>query len=105
MRITHRVRPPRDPKPVEVSEAYQREVDASTDRLVRRYREIEKRAEKARQQLDRAKQQKRQAAEVGRLEREVTARLAELAELERLMTASPAGAAHRGTEGWTKVPR
>lgn len=109
MRIQHRVRPPRDPKPVEITPEYQAEVDRSTDKLERRYQLAAKAVEKARFRRERAalivghaKLRRKRLAEA---EAVLEARIAELAELERMMTSSPASARHRGTKSYTKVPR
>lgn len=105
MRITHKVRAPRTPKQVEISEAYQAQVDRSTAKLEREYAKAQKRLKAAtdRWQWTQDTQAKRQVIDAA--QREYERRFYELRELERLMTASPAGAVHRGTEGWTKVPR
>lgn len=105
MRIAHKVRLPRNPQPVEVDEAYQREVDRSTDRLARDYARAQRRAEAAEARYQRAQTQQAKTQQVSGLRTEWLRRLDELREIEMLMTQSPAGAAHRGTEGWTKVPR
>ncbi len=101
MRITHRVRLPREPKPVEITPEYQTEVDRSTEKLERRYRLAQKAVEAARIRRDRAARGK-QLAEA---EAALQARITELAELERMMTSSPAGAQHRGTKSFRKLPR
>lgn len=105
MRITHKVRAAREPKPVEVGEAYQREVDRSTDKLGREYAKAWKRADAAEGRYRRAQAQQTKAHQLVSLRAEWLRRADELRELELLMTQSPAGAAHRGVEGWTKVPR
>lgn len=110
MRISHKVRLPRDPKPVVIDEAYQREVDRSTDKLQRRYERVKKSAEAARFRRDRAAlivgNKKVAAQRLAEAEAALAGRLAELDELERLMRENPyASLAHRGTKGWTKVPR
>lgn len=105
MRITHKVRPPRQPKPVEIDPAYQAEVDRSTDKLEKAYRAAQRRAEGAERRLRRAEAARARAAEVRELRAEWERRVAELTELERLMQSSPASAAHRGRKGWTKAPR
>lgn len=105
-RIPHRARPPREPKPVELSEEYQREVDASTEKLARRYAEAERRAARAAERLAEAERKKRSKQELAELRAEVERREAELAELARLMTSTAAGGLiHRGTKGYRKVPR
>lgn len=82
------------PKPVEISERYQREIDRSTERLERRYRQAEKRAADARRKLDRAtaaagtRHKERQLAQ---LRAELEIREAELEEIRRLMNHPTAG--------------
>jgi hypothetical protein len=110
MRIRHKVRAPRNPKPAEVSPEYQAEVDRSTEKLQRRYERAKKAAEAARFRRDRVAlivgHNKIRAQRLADAEAALTARLAELADLERLMQENPgASLTHRGTEGWTKVPR
>lgn len=105
MRITHKARAAREPKPVEVSEAYQREVDRSTDKLGREYAKARKRANVAQARYQRAQFEQAKVQQLSSLRAEWLRRVDELRELELLMTQSPAGAAHRGTEGWTKLPR
>lgn len=110
MRIKHKVRAPRHPKPPEISVKYQAEVDRSTDKLRRRYERAQKAVEVAQFRRDRAAlivgQAKLRAERLANAEAALTARMAELAEIERLMTTPPAGGLrHRGTAGWTKVPR
>lgn len=110
MRITHKVRPPRDPQPPEITPEYQAEVDRSTEKLERRYLLAQKAVEKARFRRERAalivghaKLRRKRLAEA---EAALVARMAELDEIARLMTSTPAGGLrHRGTDGWTKVPR
>jgi hypothetical protein len=106
VRLKHRARPAREAKPVQIDEDYQREVDASTEKLQRRYEAAERRAAKAAAQLAEAERKRANAAELTRLRAEWEAREAELAELARLMTNPPGGGViHRGTKGWRKVPR
>lgn len=109
MRIKHKVHLPRNPKAVEISAEYQAQVDRSTEKLQRRYERARKAAEAARFRRDRTAlivgNDKLRARRLAEAEAALAARTAELHEIERLMTQSPAGAAHRGTEGWTKVPR
>lgn len=105
MRVKHKVHLPRNPKPVEVDPAYQAEVDRSTAKLERAYRDAQRRVERAAGRLRKAEAGRVQAAQLRGLRAEWERRVADLAELERLMQASPAGAAHRGTRGWQKAPR
>lgn len=109
MRIAHKVRPSREPKPVEIPPKYQAEVDRSTEKLERRYELAQKAVERARFRRERAalivghaKLRRKRLAEA---EAALEARLAELADLERMMTSSPASARHRGTKSYAKVPR
>lgn len=108
-RIAHKVHLPRDPKPVEITPEYQAEVDRSTERLERRYRLAQRAVETARARRDRAalivghaKLRRKRLAEA---EAALEARIAELADLERMMTSSPASARHRGVKSFAKVPR
>jgi hypothetical protein len=109
VRITHKAWPSRDPKPVEITPEYQAEVDRSTEKLERRYRLAQKAVETARFRRERAglivghaKLRRKRIAEA---EAALEARLAELADLERMMTTSPASARHRGVKSFTKVPK
>lgn len=100
----------REPKPVEIDERYQAQVDRSTEKLQRRYERAKKAADAARFRRDRAAlivgHNKVRAQRLADAEAALAARLAELDELERLMQANPgASLIHRGREGWTKVPR
>ncbi len=109
MRITHRVRLPREPKPVEITPEYQAEVDRSTEKLERRYRLAQRAVEAARSRKERAESivghAKLRRKSITEAEAVLEARLAELADLERMMQASPASAQHRGTKSFTKLPR
>jgi predicted secreted Zn-dependent protease len=108
VRIKHKTLLPRASKPAEISPEYQAEIDRSTAKLQQRYEKARKAAEKAAKKLDevlRTPPAQKTAAQVQSIETELLRRLAELREIELLMTASPAGSAHRGREGWTKVPR
>ncbi len=94
---------------MEITPEYQAEVDRSTEKLERRYRLAQKavetaRARKARAELivGHAKLRRKRVAEA---EAVLEARLAELADLERMMTTSPASARHRGVKSFTKVPK
>lgn len=104
-RISHKVRAPRDPKPVEISPEYQAEVDRSMAKLQRAYARAQKRLKAATEKWQWAQDTYAQAKVIDAAKREYERRYYELREIEQLMTRSPAGAAHRGTEGWTKVPR
>lgn len=109
-RIAHKTRAPREPKPVVIDEAYQREVDRSTEKLQRRYERAKKAAEAARFRRDRVAlivgSNKLRAQRLADAEAALIARLDELEAIERLMKANPgASLTHRGREGWTKVPR
>lgn len=108
-RIKHKVHLSREPGPVEISDDYQAEVDRSTQRLERRYERAKKAVEAARFRQERARlmvgQRQLRTHRLAEAEAALSARLAELEEIERLMTESPASATHRGREGWTKVPR
>ncbi|MDP9443599.1 MAG: hypothetical protein M3P83_04305 [Actinomycetota bacterium] len=89
---------------------YQAEVDRATQKLQRRYERAKKAADAARFRRDRAAlivgNNKLRAQRLADAEAALLGRLAELEELERMMQANPyASLAHRGREGWTKVPR
>lgn len=110
MKITHKSRPPRNPKPVEIAPEYQAEVDRSTDKLERRYERARRAVERAKFRRDRAAliigHDRIRAQRLADAEAALVARIAELDELERLVRANPyASLKHRGREGWTKVPR
>lgn len=110
MRSKHKVHLPREPRPVEVSPEYQAEVERSTQRLQRRYERARKAVEAARFRRERAAlivgHAKIRAQRLAEAEDALLARIAELDAIERLMQANPyASLAHRGREGWTKVPR
>lgn len=110
MRIKHKVHLPREAKPALVDESYQRQIDRSTEKLQRRYERAKKATEAARFRRDRIAlivgNDKLRARRLADAQAALTARLAELDELERLMQANPgASLTHRGREGWTKVPR
>jgi DNA repair exonuclease SbcCD ATPase subunit len=96
-------------KPVELSESYEREVQRSTEKLERDYRRALKRVEQAEARLARAKEPAKRRPAVkqhvlAQLEAEVAARREELEEFRRMMQASPASAAHRGTRSYRPVP-
>lgn len=90
------------PLPVVLSEAYEREVERSTEKLERQYARAQKRADQAEARLARAKAVPAARAkkhQIALLEQEVELRRAELEEFRRLMnhaTRSPGrGAMHR----------
>jgi hypothetical protein len=101
-RSRHRPGPPpwANPPPVALSPAYEREVQESTRRLERRYQQARRRADRAEARLAQAHGHRARA----RLQAEVELRRAELAELERMMQAAPAGTQHRGTRSYRPVP-
>lgn len=107
MRIKHKIRAPRNPKPVEIAPEYQAEVDRATEKLQRRYERAQRAVEQARFRRERAAaivgQKALRAKRLAEAEAALEARIAELAELERMMTYTPAGIAHRGRGGWKPV--
>lgn len=109
MKIRHRV-PPRGPLSDAVSEAYQRQVDRSTERLMREYLQAqarleaaERRAEKASRVAGRHSSRKR-VADAEAAWAIVELRRIELEKYNRMLKASPASAAHRGTKSFRPVP-
>jgi hypothetical protein len=110
VRIKHKTHLPRQAKPVEISPSYQAEVDRDTEKLQRRYERAKKAADAARFRRDGTAlivgNNKLRAQRLADAEAALTARLAELEALERLVQENPyASLIHRGREGWTKVPR
>lgn len=108
MRIAHKVRPPRNPKPVEIDSEYQAQVDRSTEKLEQAYLKAQRAVQAAERRLERARelrQQRERAKAVREAEATLAQRLEELAEYERMMTSTPASLKHRGRGGWKKVPR
>jgi hypothetical protein len=93
---------------VEITPEYQAEVDRSTEKLERRYRLARKAVETARSRKERAElivgHAKLRRKRIAEAESVLEARLAELADLERMMTTSPASARHRGVKSFRKVP-
>ena len=109
-KIRHKTYLPRQPRPVVIDEAYQAEVDRATEKLQRRYERAQCAAERAKFRRDRAAlivgHDRLRAQRLADAEAALAARIAELDELERMVRANPyASLAHRGREGWTKVPR
>lgn len=101
------------PKPVELDESYEREVQQSTARLESRYRRALRRFEQAEARLKVARERaqrptpKRPAPKqhtLAELEALVADRRAELEEYRRMMVSVPASAVHRGREGYRPVP-
>lgn len=96
------------PEPEPMTERYAAEVERDTARLERAYRDAERR-------LDRAREKATKVAPLGpvatkritvELWREVELRMAELAEIERLMQpGNIASARHRGRKSHTKAPK
>lgn len=96
------------PEPEPMTERYAAEVERDTARLERAYRDAERRLAKARAKAE-------SVAPLGPVPtkprtlaawREVELRLAELAEIERLMQpGNNASATHRGRQSHKKVPR
>ena len=78
----------------ELTEAYQREVDRSTEKLERDYARAEKRVQQAEGRLARAKDSQKEKVKtnlLAQLQAEVEIRRAELEEIRRLMNHSTAG--------------
>lgn len=115
-RSRHRVAPVpwAAPKPAELDEAYEREVQRSTEKLERLYRRALKRVEQAeaklaaaRERIQAAKPRRRPAPKqhaLVELELELETRRAELEEFRRMMISVPASAAHRGVRSFRPVP-
>lgn len=91
MKIHHRTPVPSwfaPPESDPVDSGYEREIERVTDRSERECRHVQERLKRAEQRLAKAQAQKQTAAQrklVKRLEALITARRAELAEIERLM--------------------
>lgn len=86
------------PRPVELSEEYQREVDRSTEKLERRYARAQKRAVQAEARLARAKKQANAASrkrQIAQLEAELELRRMELDEIRQLMNRPTTGGGHK----------
>jgi DNA repair exonuclease SbcCD ATPase subunit len=97
------------PKPAELDESYEREVQRSTEKLERLHRRALKRVEQAEARLAKAKAPaprrpppKRHV--LAELEAHLAERRAELEELRRMMVSVPASAAHRGRDSYRPVP-
>ena len=100
-------------QPVQLDEAYEREVERSTEKLVRQYtralkrvQQVEAKLRAAREQLQAPRPSRRAPKKhtMVELELELEARRAELEEFRRMMVSVPASAAHRGTSSYRPVP-
>jgi len=100
VKIRHRIPPEALHRSEPISERYQAEVDAATGRGERRYRDAQRRLERAEAKLVKAewikaKPQREHAILVARVLVELARQ--ELLALQRAMSYSPASAEHRGT--------
>lgn len=111
-RSRHRIAPVpwATPRPVVLSEEYEREVERSTSRLEREYARAQKRVRQAEARLAKAKLTARTATTkvkahvIAELEAALQARRDELEEYRRMMVSVPASANHRGTKSYRPVP-
>lgn len=86
------------PAPVVLDEAYEREVEASTEKLQRLFARAERRALRAESRLKKAQQDEHQKTKrhvLDQLELALQARREELERYRRMMIAIPASTAHR----------
>lgn len=93
--------------PVVLDDAYEREVQRSTDKLERAYARAQKRVTQAEGRLAKAQREertRRKAHVLAQLEAALQARRNELEEYRRMMVGVPASAAHRGTRSFRPVP-
>lgn len=94
-------------RPVVLDDAYEREVQRSTEKLERAYRRAERRAQQAEARLAKAKRDpkvSRKRHVIADLEAAVQARRDELEEYRRMMVSVPASAVHRGRDSFRPVP-
>jgi hypothetical protein len=102
-----RLPPWHEPRPVELDERYEREVQRSTSKLERLYARAEKRARQAEERLSRVKQEPQREERcrlIAELEAALELRMAELEEYRRMMVSVPASAEHRGRKSFRPVP-
>lgn len=102
MRIQHRV-PVRDPQSAVLDPAYQAEVDRATRKAERAYAAAVSALARAEAKLLRVEQTRNRKA-IALAAEIVELRRAQLAEIERMMQASPAPATHRGVDSFRPVP-
>lgn len=111
MKLTHRVPTPQPAATVALSERYQAEVDASSERLAKRLRDAERAEMKARLRLEQA--ERRAAVSTSQdLRREhrialelYALRLAELERLHSQMVSHAQPATNRGRKGFRPIPQ
>ena len=93
------------PRPEPISDRYQTEIDAATNKLERAYRNAGKRANRAERRVETARASHATSKAMEQLERELEARINELRRIEALMQpGNIAQAAHRGSASYRKVP-
>lgn len=88
----------------EWEERVEREAKATTDATEKAWKAAQKRLAKAQERWDRLAAQGAEARRLEVAEQMVMLRLAELQEIERLMTRSPAGSSHRGRKSHRHIP-
>jgi len=94
------------PRQPEIDDRYQAEIDVSTGRLERSYRQAARRLAKAEARVEHAERQRLAPKIVQQRRIDVELRIAELAEIERLMQpGNTAPSANRGTKSFQKMPR
>lgn len=95
------------PRPVVLTDTYEREVERSTEKLEREYARAEKRVQQAEARLGRAQRDTKTKTKrhlLAELEAQLQIRRDELEEFRRMMVSVPASAEHRGTKGFRPVP-